>query len=78
MYINNPQYDSAILNLSNAQDFASAITEINNCLNILSTESTVIPIVSIPTAFIYSNNYNKFNIYKTDGTVNFLYFNKIQ
>ncbi len=78
IYLNNTEYDNSVNNLLSAEDFESAQPHINNCLKILSNESTVIPIVSAPTAYIYSNNYKEFNTYKTDGTVDFLNFNKIQ
>ncbi len=71
LYINNNDYDNAIKSLNTSTTRREAEKSIGKCVEILSNESTVIPIVSFPTAYIFSGNYNNVAFSEVDGTVDF-------
>lgn len=78
LYINNAEYDVLANGLVNIDNRTAAVKEIEKCLGILSEESAVIPIISTPTAFVYSSVYQNVHFSIIDGTVNFsiIYKNK--
>ncbi len=71
MYIGNPDYDNAFAELLATDDHNVALASISKCLNVLSTESAVIPITSTPTAYIYNSDYQNVHFSVLDGTVDF-------
>ncbi len=78
LYIDNPEYDKTVKALNSATSLKDAEAYIRKCVEILSEESAVIPIISVPTAFIYSGNLNNVAFSDVDGTVDFsiIYKNK--
>ena len=76
LYINNTDYDLAFSELLSTDDHDVALKSISKCLNILSTESAVIPIISTPTAYIYNSDYQNVHFSVLDGTVDFSIINK--
>ena len=71
MYLQNEDYNNAIKKLTETDDYAVATTAIENCLEILSNESAVIPVISVPTAYIYDKTYKNVKFSITDNTVDF-------
>lgn len=69
--LQNKEFDKSFKNLNNSHTFDGAKTEITNLLQILSETSTIIPIVSVPTAFIWDANYNDVYFSKHNGTIDF-------
>lgn len=69
--LQNKEFDKAFKNLNNSHTFEGAKAEITNLLQILSETSTIIPIVSIPTAFIWDENYKNVYFSKHNGTIDF-------
>ena len=77
-YLHNEQYDSLVKSLLSTDDTNTAKQIIGQCLEILSGDSAVIPIITVPTAYIYDSKYNNVVFSKVDGTVDFsiIYKNK--
>lgn len=71
LYLNNQLYDNAIMQLHNANDNSSAQTAVNSALQILSQDPCVIPVIDVPTSFIYSKDYNSVQFSELDGTIDF-------
>lgn len=71
MYLSNDELDSAVEKLYKTDDLSTAIDLTLSCAQILSLESSVIPIVSVPTAFVYDINYKNVRFYSADSTVDF-------
>lgn len=78
LYINNAEYDGLVNGLANIDNRTAVIEAIEKCLGILSEESSVIPIISTPTAFVYSSVYQNVHFSILDGTVDFSIIYKIQ
>ena len=75
-YLNNKEYDNAIKLLKNATSKAESEKQIKICLEILSSNSSVIPFVSVPTAYIYNSDLKNVAFSDVDGTVDFSYIYK--
>ncbi len=69
--IQSSDYDKAFERLKNAYTFANATPEITTMVQLLSTDSTVIPIVSVPTAFVWNKNYQNVYFSNRNGTIDF-------
>lgn len=76
LYLNDPDFDTAVQKLHNSNDNDSAKAAVNTCLHILSVNSRIIPIINTPTAFIYDSEYKNVRFSMTDGTVDFSYIYK--
>ncbi len=71
LYLNNDAYNSAVNILTKTDDFTAANQAIAQCLDVLSKESAVIPVLSVPTAYIYDSEYNNVVFSRLDSTVDF-------
>ena len=71
MSINNTDYDETVELLNNTDDLRTALDAVKAAANILSKESAVIPIFSVPTAYIWNSSYNNVYFSSIDGTVDF-------
>lgn len=71
LYIDNEEYDALVKKLNDTDDSTSAKQYIEDCLTILSTESSVIPVISVPTSYIYNSGYYDLYFSRLDGTVDF-------
>ncbi len=70
-YLHNEQYDGYVKSLLLTDDTETAKKLIEQCLEILSNDSAVIPLVTVPTAYIYDSKYNNVVFSQVDGTVDF-------
>lgn len=71
LYLNDPKFDLAVQKLHISNDSESARASVNTCLQILSDNSRIIPIINTPTAFIYDIEYENVRFSIIDGTVDF-------
>ncbi len=76
LYLNEPDFDRAVQELHYSNSGESAKIAVNTCLQILSDNSRIIPIINTPTAFIYDKEYKNVEFSKLDGTVAFSYIYK--
>ena len=70
-YLHNEQYDGYVKSLLATDNSQTAKQLIEQCLEILSSDSAVIPLVTVPTAYIYDSKYNNVVFSQVDGTVDF-------
>lgn len=70
-YLHNGQYDTLVKSLVATDDTDTAKQLIGQCLDILSNDSAVIPLITVPTAYIYDSKYNNVVFSKVDGTIDF-------
>lgn len=76
LYLFNPEFDRQFNALSSAENSSDKITALNACTKILSNDSAVIPVVSVPTSYIYQKTYENVVFSAIDGTVDFTFINK--
>ncbi len=76
MYLSNPELDKAVKAFTEADSFDSRFSALKISTELLSTESAVIPIVSVPTSYIYDKSYKNVKFYSIDGTVDFTKISK--
>lgn len=76
LYLNNSEYDSAVAVFGETDDTEKCQSALKKCLTILSTDSTIIPVISVPTAFIYKIDYNNMVFSPIDETVDFSIISK--
>ncbi len=74
--INDPKYDVLVKTLFETDDTQKAQQIINDCIQILSQTSSVIPIISVPTAYIYKSSYKNVVFSNIDETIDFSYIYK--
>ena len=55
-----------------SNDFNSKLNSFNQVANILNSDSSIIPIISVPTAYIWYNEYSGVSFNKTDNTIYFI------
>ena len=76
LYLNNTEFDKQFNALSVAENSTEKATALNACTEILSNDSAVIPVVSVPTSYIYERVYENVVFSAIDGTVDFTFINK--
>lgn len=76
LYLNNTEFDKQFNALSVAENSTEKATALNACTEILSNDSAVIPVVSVPTSYIYQKTYENVVFSAIDGTVDFTFINK--
>ena len=64
-------FEKAVSALNSAENLTDASASANKALEILSSDNSVIPTVSVPTAHIYYSTYKNVHFSKFDGTVDF-------
>lgn len=76
-YLFNTELDQSVNELTNAEKTTDKVAALNSCATFLSNESTVIPIVSVPTSYIYDKSYKNVYFSSIDATVDFTIISKV-
>lgn len=69
--LNNAEYDKAVDELNSADDLEAAANAADKALQILANDNSVVPIVSVPSAYIYDSSYKNVHFSSIDGTIDF-------
>ena len=77
-YLFNTEFDQSIAQLNNANTRHDKDVALTSCATILSNESTIIPIVSVPTSYIYDKNYKNVYFSTIDTTIDFTIISKVK
>ena len=77
-YLFNTNFDQRIDELNNANTRTDKDAALNSCATVLSNESTVIPIVSVPTSYIYDKSYKNVYFSTVDATIDFTIIYKLK
>ncbi len=70
-YLFNTDFDQSVIELNDANTRHDKDVALNSCANILSNESAVIPVVSVPTSYIYDKSYKNVYFSTVDATIDF-------
>lgn len=77
-YLFNTELDQSVIELTDANTRADKDAALHSCATVLSNESTVIPIVSVPTSYIYDKSYKNVYFSTLDATVDFTIIYKLK
>ncbi len=77
-YLFNTEFDQSVIELTDANTRTDKDAALNSCATVLSNESTVIPIVSVPTSYIYDKSYKNVYFSTLDATVDFTIIYKLK
>lgn len=77
-YLFNTELDQSVNELTNAEKTTHKVAALNSCATILSNESAVIPVVSVPTSYIYDKSYKNVYFSSIDATVDFTIISKLK
>ena len=76
-YLFNTEFDQKVTELNDANTRHDKDVVLTSCATILSTESAVIPVVSVPTSYIYDKNYKNVYFSTVDATIDFTIISKV-
>ncbi len=77
-YLFNTEFNQSITQLNDANTRHDKDVALTSCATILSNESTIIPIVSVPTSYIYDKNYKNVYFSTIDTTIDFTIISKVK
>ena len=77
-YLYNTEFDQSIIELNDANTLTDKNVALNSCATFLSNESAVIPVVSVPTSYIYDKSYKNVYFSSIDATVDFTIISKLK
>ena len=76
-YLYNTEFDQKVTELNDANTRHDKDVVLTSCATILSTESAVIPVVSVPTSYIYDKSYKNVYFSTIDATIDFTIISKV-